>query len=303
MIIPCILSVILLLFVVYGFLSSHRVLNMPLKAMDMLMEREMQNPAFDYKWFESLEKEKITVSSPFGYKLAGFFIPAKQKTEKSVIFCHGITVSLICSVKYAKMFYERGWNLLLYDNRRHGLSGGKMSTYGYYEKHDLKAVVDYIKNRFSPGAVIGIHGESMGAATTLQYAGMEDGASFYIADCPYSSLWEQLSIRMAKDYHLPEFPFAYITSLFIRMISKFWITDVNPLKDVEKINNPVLFIHGEMDVYVPTYMSRQLYEKKKMGFKGLYIAPDAGHSRSLQVNPEEYEKRVFEFLEGAGISE
>src|SRR5690554_162072 len=104
MIIPCILSVILLLFVVYGFLSSHRVLNMPLKAMDMLMEREMQNPAFDYKWFESLEKEKITVSSPFGYKLAGFFIPAKQKTEKSVIFCHGITVSLICSVKYAKMF-------------------------------------------------------------------------------------------------------------------------------------------------------------------------------------------------------
>lgn len=296
MIITLILLAALLLFAAYGYWSAYRILNMPLKSTDMIMEREMQNPAFDYKWFESLEKEKVTVISPFGYKLAGFFIPAKHNTVKTMIFCHGITVSLICSVKFAKMFYERGWNLFLYDQRRHGLSEGKMTTYGFYEKHDLKAVVDYIKIRISPKAVIGIHGESMGASIALQYAGMEDGASFYIADCPYSNLWDLLSLRLAKDYHLPGFPFLHITSLFIRILSKFRVTDVNPLKDVEKINNPVLFIHGEADYYVPTYMSRQLYERKK-GSRDLYIAPEAGHVRSLYVNPKEYEKRVFEFIE------
>ncbi len=290
-----ILLFLLLLLILYGFLSAYMVLNMPLKMEKAIFERESENPAFDYKWYEGLDKEKVKILSPFGYKLAGYFIPAEQKSDRTIIFCHGITASLISSIKYTKMFYKRGWNLLLYDNRRHGLSEGKMSTYGYYEKHDLKAVVDYVKERSQNSAIIGIHGESMGAATTLQYAGMEDGVSFYICDCPYSSLWEQLSLRFKEDYHLPKIPFLYITNLFIKIIARFWVRDVNPLADIKKINNPVLLIHGDADKYVPTEMSRQLYEAKKDN-KVLYIVPQATHARSLQMNPEEYEKRVFEFI-------
>jgi hypothetical protein len=38
-------------------------------------------------------------------------------------------------------------------------------------------------------ALIGIHGESMGAVTTLLYAGMDDAdADFYVADCPFATL-------------------------------------------------------------------------------------------------------------------
>ena len=63
---------------------------------------------------------------------------------------------------------------------------GKTTSYGYYEKHDLKSVVDWLKSRFGTNITLGIHGESMGAATLLQYAGLvEDGADFYIADCPF----------------------------------------------------------------------------------------------------------------------
>ena len=120
---------------------------------------------------------------------------------------------------------------------------------------------------------------------------------FYIVDCPYKPLGT-IVLRISEDYHLSGFPFMYITGLFIRIISKFRISDVNPLKDVEKINNPVLFIHGGADVYVPTYMSRQMYERKK-GSKALYLVPEAGHARSIHMNPEEYEKKVFEFVEKA----
>ena len=45
----------------------------------------------------------------------------------------------------------------------------------------------------------------MGAATLLQYAGLvEDGADFYIADCPFSDFQGQLQHRLKVEFHLPK---------------------------------------------------------------------------------------------------
>ena len=99
------------------------------------------------------------------------------------------------------LFLERGFNAIIYDHRRHGDSGGKTTSFGHYEKFDLKAVIDWLKEEKGPTLTLGIHGESMGAATMLLYAGMlEDGADFYIADCPFSDLKEQVSYQLKKEF-------------------------------------------------------------------------------------------------------
>ncbi|NLG89539.1 MAG: alpha/beta hydrolase [Clostridiaceae bacterium] len=295
-----ILLVVISLLILSGFYFSRKVIYIPLRNMEKISEYESQNPSFDIEWYEKLDKEDVTIPSPFGYMISGTFIRNERSDGRTIIFCHGVTVSRICMVKYAAMYYRRGWNLFLYDHRRHGNSGGKTTTYGYFEKHDLKAVVDYVRGKIG-SAIIGIHGESMGAATLLQYAGMEDKADFYIADCPYSSLWELLRYLLKRDYHLPAFPLMQIADIFIRLQAKFSVISVNPYDDVKNINKPVLFIHGEADDYVPTSMSIEMHKAKK-GFAEIYIAPGAGHALSMRTDPETYENVVFSFMEKAGIS-
>jgi len=295
-----ILLVVISLLILSGFYFSRKVIYIPLRNMEKISEYESQNPSFDIEWYEKLDKEDVTIPSPFGYMISGTFIRNERSDGRTIIFCHGVTVSRICMVKYAAMYYRRGWNLFLYDHRRHGNSGGKTTTYGYFEKHDLKEVVDYVRGKIG-SAIIGIHGESMGAATLLQYAGMEDKADFYIADCPYSSLWELLRYLLKRDYHLPAFPLMQIADIFIRLQAKFSVISVNPYDDVKNINKPVLFIHGEADDYVPTSMSIEMHKAKK-GFAEIYIAPGAGHALSMRTDPETYENVVFSFMEKAGIS-
>ena len=55
-----------------------------------------------------------------------------------------------------------------------------------------------VKAMIGEDAILGIHGESMGAATMLLYAGtVEDGADFYISDCAFSD-FSMLLKQIAK---------------------------------------------------------------------------------------------------------
>ena len=295
---------ILLLFLILaftGYFFSSKILYKRIKTPDRIIEIEKRSPTFDMQWFDALSKERVTIASPSGYPLNGLFIPAGTHSGKTIIFSHGVTVSHLSAVKYSRMFYEKGWNLFLYDQRRHGESGGIITSYGYYEKYDLREAVHYIQNRI-PNGIIGIHGESMGASTMLEYAGMEDGADFYISDCAYSSLWSQFTHLIKSRYHLPAFPVLHITGLFVRWRGKFRIKEINPLLHVKKINKPILFIHGDVDTYVPTWMSVAL-SKAANGMSELYLAENAGHAQALMVDPGKYEAMVFRFLEKSGIIE
>lgn len=214
-----------------------------------------------------------------------------------MIFCHGVTVNKINSVKYANLFLNRGYNVFIYDHRRHGKTGGKTTSYGYYEKYDLKTVVDWLKDRFGTNIILGVHGESMGAATLLQYAGMvEDGADFYIADCPFSDFYEQLHHRLKVEFHLPKWPLLPLANAVLKVRDGYTIREVSPIDCVKNINNPVLFIHSKDDDYILCDMTKALYEAKENN-KQLFIAEHGAHACSYNENRQEYEDAVDQFLE------
>ncbi len=74
------------------------------------------------------------------------------------------------------------------DHRRHGKSEGKTTSYGYYEKLDLQSVVHWVKEQFGSTISLGFTGSLWELRPLILYAGMEDGADFYIVDCPFSDL-------------------------------------------------------------------------------------------------------------------
>jgi uncharacterized protein len=214
-----------------------------------------------------------------------------------VIICHGVTENKMNSIKYMNLFLNRGFNVLIYDHRRHGESGGSTTSYGHYEKFDLKAVVDWLREEIGPLLHLGIHGESMGAATMLLYAGMiEDGANFYIADCPFSNFKEQLAYRLKTEMKLPPKIFLPLGDLFLKIRDRYSITEVSPISVIDHIKNPILFIHSKKDDYILPSMTIDLFEKKT-GPKKLYLADYGVHAQSLNENKVGYERAIDEFLE------
>ncbi|MBB6218752.1 hypothetical protein HNQ80_004927 [Anaerosolibacter carboniphilus] len=248
----------------------------------------------DLNTVQSLSKEEIWLDSPFGYAMRGWYY-SNGLSDKTIILCHGITVNLYHSIKYFQIFYQRGFNVLLYDHRNHGKSGGRFTTLGYYEKQDLITWVDWVFQRTGPHTIIGIHGESMGAATALQHAAIDHRTDFYIADCPFSDLTALLRFRLKADYHLPPFPWLPMASLITYLRTHTFFRDVSPIATVKDIAAPVLFIHGLEDTYIPSEMSMEMYQQKK-GYKDILLVEGAKHAKSIVTAPQAYEEKVDAFL-------
>lgn len=261
-------------------------------------EREREAGFYDPDEYLKLIKKEVRIPSPSGYDIHTVFLE-QTAGAPYMIFCHGVTETKINSLKYVRLFMEKGFNAVIYDHRRHGDSGGKSTSYGHFEKIDLKAVVDCLIEEESEDTVFGIHGESMGAVTTLLYAGsIEDRAAFYIADCPFSDLTEQLSFLMTKSPRsalLSKMALSLAGS-FIFLRDRYMIRGVSPKEAVGHIKKPVLFIHSRHDSFIPSHMTEILYELKQ-GPKRLFIPEEGGHAQSYVANPEAYSKEVDRFLE------
>ncbi|MFC4324085.1 alpha/beta hydrolase [Litchfieldia salsa] len=279
-----------------GLLFTNKIIYIKKKSDDTILHRELSEGRFTLEEFNHLNKDTITIPSKFGYSIQGWFVKATND-KRFMIISHGVTMNKINSIKYMKLFLSRGWNVVVYDHRSHGESGGKTTSYGFYEKFDLQSVVSWIKNQYGDESVIGIHGESMGAVTTLLYAGMvEDGADFYIVDCPFSDFKDQLKYLLKKDYNLPPFPVLPIANQLLKLREGYRMEDVSPITVIKNIKNPVLFIHSAKDDYILPEMTKKLFELKE-GPKKLFIAKNGNHAYSFGENKEEYESIIDQFLD------
>ncbi|WP_299088914.1 alpha/beta hydrolase [uncultured Metabacillus sp.] len=249
---------------------------------------------FDDQLFHATPKEELFIDSYHGYKLHGMFFPV-TKGKKVIIIAHGITWSLFGSFKYVKMFQKRGFHVLLCDHRYHGLSGGNYTSYGYFEKDDLQAWIDYLAERIGDNAFIGLLGESLGAASALEISKRDHRVSFCIADCSFSDFQSLLRLKLKMNTKLKLYPLINIVSFLIKLRHGWSFPDISPIKGLEKTKTPILFIHGKEDSFIPLQMTIDMF-KRKIGNKKLYLVPRAGHAEAYNTDPRGYENKVIEFI-------
>ncbi|AAK80671.1 hypothetical protein BJV85_001166 [Clostridium acetobutylicum] len=256
---------------------------------------------FNYERYNLLNKSDVVIESNFGYKLSGTYIKNFVDSRKTIIIVHGITGSRWESMKYADIYLDLGYNVLIYDSRYHGVSGGNDITLGYFEKYDLNNCVKWVKNK-TPGGIIGIHGESMGAATALLQSNMNEktkDVSFYVVDCPFSDLpqlfGEKLNYEMKNHGAVVAKMVVFYSSLIAFFKAGFSVYAISPIKAIQDVKTPIMFAHGADDDLIPPEMSVDLYSIKK-GAKYLYIAPNAGHAEAYLKNKTDYTNKVRQFL-------
>jgi len=289
------LVIILLLVAFIGFYFATKIVYPKTYKVDASYQNQVEEGKLVEEEYNALPKQELSIPSPYGYNLYGIYIPV-EGSHKTVIIAHGITVTLYCSVKYLNLFRKRGFNVLLYEHRNHGRSGKKNTTYGFYEKHDLKAVVDFAMQKSGPGSVVGTMGESLGASIALQHCAIDPRISFVVADCPYSDLTDLLKYHVHLDYHLPPFPMLYVADFFCWLLTGMTFSKVSPIRDITPVETPIFWIHGQDDTYIPPRMSVDMYHAKKNGIKKLFLAPLAGHADAFWNNQVEYDHQIGDFL-------
>jgi uncharacterized protein len=262
---------------------------------DVVYQGEIEKGRLHENVLQSWLKQDVRIQSPNGYELSAQYFPIED-SKKTVILSHGITMCGYQMLFFLPIFRDHHFNVLVYDLRNHGKSGGRNTTFGFYEKHDLKAVVDWAFEQLPPGGTVGTMGLSLGAGTSLQHAAIDPRITFIIADCPYSNLYDLFRFRLKEDYRLPAFPVLTIGQLFFWLSTGARYQDISPRDVAGRIEAPLLLIHGENDTYVPPEMSIEVYERKAVGYRKLWLAPGSEHAVSLDDHPHEYRQVVKGFL-------
>ncbi|MDC4245147.1 alpha/beta hydrolase [Clostridium perfringens] len=266
--------------------------------------RYVENNLFDEALYNSASKEDITLKSFDGLNLTSTLIMNENPTNKFIVLVHGVSICYVGSLKYFDIFYRNGFNILIVNQRRHGKSEGKYSTYGFYEKYDVNMWIEYLKSRFGNDIILGLHGESMGAGTVMETIPLNDSIKFVIEDCGYSNFHELIGFQITHAYKnrlvrkilRPSLIFA---NFFMKTKAKFSMKKIVPIDIVSSTSLPMMFIHGKEDYFVPWYMAVDLYKAKTKGYKELYLVEGAKHAEALEVNKILYEKKIMTFIEKA----
>lgn len=297
--------ILVLLLAVLVFVSGlprfavRQITQMRLQTNESIYEYLERTGVYTRDQFERLSKRPVQVMSRDGLKLNGYVLELFPESHRWMIIVHGYTVSLHASTQYIDMFQKTGFNILLVDQRRHGGSEGSYTTYGFQEKYDVQTWVHWILENYGEGSVIGLHGQSLGGGTVLEYLSIaHSNVRFVIADCPYSDLTELMRHQISKLNKLPAKPLLPLVDKMLQRKAGFRLDQVSPIKAVENSTLPVLFIHGTEDNYVPTYMSREMYRQKPEP-KEILLVEGAVHANAYGINPKRYAEEVQTFIEKA----
>lgn len=268
---------------------------------ELIRPRKKRNLSSDLTGFVPESKyssNTVQFYTPDGLKISGLLLEPEKANGHAVIICHGIRHDKKSGVRYVQYLLTAGYTLLLIDFRNHGESDGDVTTYGYYEKHDLLSAIRYLKERAQITGKIGVLGASMGASIAILAAAECDDISALVLDSPFASLDRICSFGVSRITGLPEMVMRLPLKLAYVWLLAFEHCDVptvEPALSAQKLRCPLFLIHGGKDEMIPVDHSKEIYNQATVE-KELWIIDDVGHLGVYLKHPDEYQRRVLDFF-------
>lgn len=227
---------------------------------------------FDYQnvWFKSGD----------GTPLHGWFIPARGKRAlATVVFSHGNAGSVGHHLGFVLWLAEAGYQVLMYDYRGFGKSGGETDRRGMVD--DVKAAFTYAAARRDVDARrLVSYGHSLGGAKSIAALGESPvkGLRAVVTDGAFASyrwmaqrIGGKLGAGLVTDELAPQD--------YVRRLS--------PV--------PLLVVHGARDEVVPIEQAKVLFERARQP-KTLFEVKAGGHGDSLARDDGAFRKRMLAWL-------
>lgn len=290
-----ILAVLCVLFVALGFFLADY--SMKIRRQTLEQARKWQSEHYDISWYDTIKKQDYTVQSYDGYVLHVQKIFNPQPTDRYMLISHGYTDNHIGSLKYTRMYLELGFNVILYDLRGHGENEPTFCTYSIRERRDLEALIRDSRARYPEAKVLGIHGESLGSATSIAVLEYKPPIDFVVADCGFSEITTVMQGGL-KGMHLPAW-LVHWASVCAKLRFGYYYHQMRPIDSLADNRIPILFIHGDKDDFIIPAHSQKMQQATK-GYSELHLIPGATHAASVLTAPEDYNRYVQAFLEKIG---
>ena len=255
--------------------------------------RAWQEHHYSLSWYDSMEKTDYTVTCGDGYVLHAQFLPNPKPTDRYVLITHGFTDNRYGSLKYAPIYLDNGFNVIIYDLRGHGMNQKAITTFTVREREDLYTMILDSRRRYPDMKVLGLHGESMGAGTTVAVLGKKPPVDFAVADCGFTDMVPVFEVAI-RSYHLPVF-MVKVASMCAKAIYGVSFSQMRPIESLRENHVPMLFMHGACDELVAPEHSRQM-SKATQGYSEVHLIPNAGHADSVFTDPEMYRIILTNFL-------
>ncbi len=251
-------------------------------------------------WLATLPgKEEWTVSADDGKTLHAAFVP-NGDSKVCALLAHGWHGRNDDMAAHGKMLYEeKGYAMLLPQQRAHGQSEGHYTTMGFWESRDmLKWIDSLVKRGVKQIVVLGV---SMGAGTVMMLSSLDlpKEVKCLVEDCGYTSVREEflhVSADMLGAFRFLSPLLVAGGSLLSKLFLGCWYHEIICERSVARAKRPMLFIHGTNDTFVPYAMLRRNYDACTAE-KSILSVPNAAHAMSLCVAREEYEAALREFVD------
>jgi len=247
---------------------------------------------------EGLDYQAVTLTTSDGVELAAWYLPSRNRA--AIVLRHGAGSTRSNGLDHAAVLVRHGFGVLLVDARGHGESDGRAMDFGWYGDVDITAAVEWLTRRPEVDPTrIGLVGMSMGAEEAIGASATNGAIAAVVA--------EGATARVADD--------------------EAWLSDVYGIRGLvqEQLERGQDLMTGLLttadrpasmhDAVATTRTTRYLLiaagnepdeanaaeyiASAAPGRVDRWVIAGASHTSGLRTSPDEWDRRVLEFLNGA----